>query len=93
MKKKFWLIAGVTGMLLGMPQFTAQAHYGDGFEHRHGDYRRYDGDRYDRYDRYDRRHDRGWYEREERRRRWREEERRRWRHRHDDHRSGVYIRL
>ena len=91
MKKKFWLIAGVTGMLLGMPQFTAQAHYGDGFEHRHGDYRRYDGDRYDRY-RYEHRRDRGWYEREERRRRWREEERRRWRHRHD-HRSGVYIRL
>ena len=88
MKKKFWLIAEVTGMLLGMPQFTAQAHYGDGFEHRHGDYRRYDGDRHDH------RRDRGWYEREERRRRWREEERRRrHHHHHDDHRSGVYIRL
>lgn len=90
MKKKIWLIAGVAGMLLGMPQFTAQAHYGDGYPHRHDGYSRYDS-RYDR-PRYDgRRYDRVRYEREERRRRWREEERRR-RHRRE-HRSGIYIRL
>jgi hypothetical protein len=76
MRKKIWLITGIAGMLLCMPQFTAQAHYGDGFRHRHdrGEYRRYEH-----------RHDRGeyrrdFYDREERRRRWREEERRR---RHD----------
>jgi len=97
MKKKIWLIAGVAGMLLGMPQFTAQAHYGDGYPHRHGydRYSRYDhrhgDDRYDR-GRYDRgRYDRERYEREERRRRWREEERRRRYHRHE-HRDGIYIR-
>ncbi len=90
MKKKIWLIAGVAGMLLGVPQFTAQAHYGDGYPHRHS-YDRYEH-RHDRYSRYDRRYDRERYEREERRRRWREEERRRHHHHHHD-RSGIYIKL
>lgn len=89
MNKKFWLIAGIAGMLFGIPQVTAQAHYGGGYEHRHGRYE----DRHDGYRRYDRgRYDRRRYEREERRRRWRAEERRRRHHRHE-HRSGVYIRL
>ncbi len=86
MKKKLWLITAISGMLLCMPQFTAQAHYGDGFRHRHDE----------GYRRYEHRHDRGeyrrdFYDREERRRRWREEERRRrhdferrrYEHRHD----------
>ena len=89
MKKKIWLIAGISGMLFGIPHMTAQAEYrGDRYEER-GPRRDYEDHRYrhhrPRYDRY-------WYEQEERRRRWREEERRRHHH-HHEHRSGVYIRL
>lgn len=86
MKKNIWLIAGVAGMLLGIPQFTAQAHYDNGIVHRHDRYSRYEH-RHDRYSRYERER----YEREERRRRWREEERRR--HHRREHRSGITIRL
>ena len=92
MKKKIWLVAGIAGMLFSsIPQFTAQAHYGDGYEHRHGrDEYRYERDY--RYGHHRPRYDRYWYE-EERRRRWREEERRRHHHHDHDRRSGVYIRL
>ena len=91
MRKKIWLIAGIAGMLLGMPQSTVQAEYrGDRYEER-GPRHDYEYSRYHRHHRprYD---DRIWIEREDRRRRWREEERRRHHH-HHDHRSGVYIRL
>lgn len=80
MRKKFWLITGIAGMLLGMPQTTVQAEYrGDRIEER-GPRRDYNESR-----RYDRRHERARidrirWEREERRRLWREEERRRRRH-------------
>jgi hypothetical protein len=86
MKKNIWLVAGITGMLLGMPQTTAQAEYrGDRIENRaprrdYDEYRRYEH-RHDR-DRFERRR----WEREERRRLWREEERRRRRHDFDRHR-------
>jgi hypothetical protein len=77
MNKKLWLIAGIAGMLFGMPQTTVQAEYrGDRYEER-GPRRDYDG-----YRRYDRRHERARldrirFEREERRRLRRAEERRR----------------
>lgn len=85
MHKKIWLIAGIAGMLLGMPQSTIQAEYrGDRFEER-GPRRSYDDRRYDqradraRIERRLEREERRRWERAERRRILRAEERRRLR--------------
>ncbi len=89
MKKKILLVAGIAGMLLGMPHSNAQAEYRvDRIEERgprrDHEYRRHDRERFER-----RR-----FEREERRRLWREEERRRRhdfeRHRHEHRHDRRY---
>jgi hypothetical protein len=93
MKINIWLVAGIAGMLLGMPCINANAEYrGDRFEERGPRYG-YEDRRFERRHYRDRFERRRW-EREERRRWWREEERRRLRrierhryeHRHDGYR-------